>query len=331
MTQKCGYVALLGRPNAGKSTLLNAVVGDKLAVVSRKPQTTRNRILGVALHEEAQILFLDTPGLHKDKGRNLINTVMNRVALQVAAEADLLVYLVDATVGFTEEDGKFLGRVLTASKAPLLILASKADAIDKFKRAASLAALSLSLEKFAEQPEGAELEKRLLQRDPVPLSGKRPEDVAELKEFMAEHLPEGPWLFEEDDLTDRPRAFLCAELIREQLFRQLGQEIPYGTAVKVQKIEFKDNLVVIYATAVVSRESHKGIVVGKGGSRIKEIGAAARQSLEQHFGKKVYLDLGVSVAEGWLDDQRLIAELAHMSEVELPKDLGKDGGEQPSP
>ena len=254
MPQQCGYIALLGRPNAGKSTLLNALVGDKLAVVSKKPQTTRNRILGIAQHEDAQLLFLDTPGLHRNKGQSVINTMMNRVALQVAGEADLLVYLVDIIVGFTAEDARFLSRVLTTTKAPVVI-------------------------------------------EVVWLGG------------------EG--LGADDDLTDRPRYFIGAELIREQIFRQLSQEIPYGTAVKVTAVEFKGDLVVVRATAVVSRASHKPILLGKGGARIKSIGTAARASLENHFDKKVFLELQVAVAEGWTDDQRLIADLANLSEEDL--------------
>lgn len=326
MTQRCGYVALLGRPNAGKSTLLNALVGDKLAVVSRKPQTTRNRILGIAQHEEAQILFLDTPGLHKDRGRNLINTVMNRVALQVASEADLIVYLVDIMAGFSPEDEKFLGRILNSSKAPVLILAAKADAIQKAERASGLAGISLRMEAFFSSEEMAPHVSRLLQPDPVPLSGKRPEDVAELREFMADQLPEGPWLFASDDLTDMPRNFICAELIREQIFRQIGQEIPYGTAVKVLRVEMKPEIVVVEAKVLLSQKSHKPIILGKGGSRIKAIGSAARESLQQHFDQKVYLDLNVGVAEGWIDDQRLIAELANISEDIL---LQADASESP--
>jgi GTP-binding protein Era len=321
MSTTCGYIALLGRPNAGKSTLLNALVGDKLAAISRKPQTTRNRILGVALHEEAQLLFLDTPGLHHDRGRDLINAMMNRVALHAAAEADLLVYLVDTAIGFGEVDAKFLARMLGASKAPLLVLASKADAPLKHERAASLAALSLSLERFFAEPEHAAWAPRYLQAEPLPLSSKRPEDIAAIKEYMASLLPASPWLFPDDDLTDRPRLFICAELIREQIFRQLGQEIPYGTAVKVEGIEFKPGMVVVRATAVVSRKSHKPILLGKGGARIKAIGTSARVSLEKHFDQKVFLDLKVAIAEGWTDDSRLIAELAHMTAPELPPDL----------
>ncbi len=314
MTKRCGYVALLGRPNAGKSTLLNAMIGDKVAVVSRKPQTTRNRILGLAVTEDAQIMFLDTPGLHRSKGRDLINTAMNRVAMQVSHEADIILYMVDITQGFTEQDEKFLARILTQSKAPFIVLASKADALKKPERASALAGISLRLEAFLREEPNTAHTTRLLQPDPIPLSGKRPEEVLELKEYLAELLPEGPWLYPEDDLTDMPRSFIAGELIREQVFRQLGKEIPYSTAVTVDDIKFKNEIVVITATIVVNRASHKGIVVGKGGAQIKAIGSAARESLAKHFGSKVFLDLSVAVSERWTEDPGLLSELAFLSD-----------------
>jgi len=319
MAKHCGYIALLGRPNAGKSTLLNALVGDKLAVVSRKPQTTRNRILGVALEGETQLVFLDTPGLHTSKGKALINATMNHVATTAASDADVLVYLVDAELGFTDGDGAFLSRVLSGSTAPFVVMLSKVDAMKKniVERQRDvleqrLTALFETEAATASQPTWAE---RRIPLDPPVLSAKRPEMVDGFKGFLAAQLPEGEWMFEEDDITDLPQSFLVAELIREQTFRQLGQEIPYGCAVKTSKIEEKPELTAVSATIIVSRKSHKGMVVGKGGARIKEIGTAARVSLERHFGRKVFLDLQVAVEEGWINDQRLIAELAHLADI----------------
>ncbi len=314
MTTRCGYVALLGRPNAGKSTLLNAMIGDKIAVVSRKPQTTRNRILGLTIAGESQIMFLDTPGLHRAKGKDLINTAMNRVAMQVSNEADVIVFMVDITQGFTEQDEKFLSRILAESSAPFILLASKADAIKKHERASSLAGISLRLEAFLRQDSEKAHTSRLLQPDPIPLSGKRPEEVTELKDYLAELLPESPWLYPEDDLTDMPRSFLVAELIREQIFRQLGKEVPYSTAVTVDDLKFKNELVVIQANIVVNRSTHKGIVLGKGGAQIKAIGTAARESLAKHFGSKVFLELSVSVAEKWTEDPGLLSSLAYLTD-----------------
>jgi GTP-binding protein Era len=326
MSKRCGYVALLGRPNAGKSTLLNALVGDKVAVVSRKPQTTRNRILGIALEGDAQVLFLDTPGIHKASGRNLINTTMNKVAMATAADADLILYLVDVAEGWREEDSKFLARILATSNAPFAVIASKIDALKRHDIKDSLEVIGDRIDALLASDE--KLNERYLESAPNTISAKRPEDVAKLRKFMASHLPEGTWLFPEDDLTDMPQSFVCSELIREQLFRQLGQELPYGCAVKVESLQDKGDLVVLHAKILVTRKSHKGMVVGKAGSRIRELGAASRESLERHLGKKVFLDLSVSVAEGWIDDARLIAELAHIQELpDVAVDVGEDIGE----
>ena len=322
MTKRCGYLALLGRPNAGKSTLLNALVGDKIAGVSRKPQTTRNRILGVAHHRETQILVLDTPGLHHAKGRDYLNVAMNKVALATAGDADLLLYLVDGTIGFTDQDAVFLAKALRTSKAPLAIAVSKVDILPKYEMRPRKVQIAEALEAFFEVPENAEYEARLTGRTLFAWSAKRPEDIAEVKEFVAAHLPEGPWLYEEDDLTDRPRQFLVGELIREQLFRQLGDEIPYGAAVQVQRIEMKAEITVVEARILVAREAHKPIVLGKGGARIKEIGSEARASLEKHFESKVFLQLQVGVANAWTSDAKLVAELAQMTEL---GDIGSGG------
>lgn len=314
--QRCGYIAILGRPNAGKSTLINALVGDKVAVVSRKPQTTRNRILGIALSGEAQLLFLDTPGMHHAQGGSLLNSVMNQVAAQTATEADLILYMVDAGRGLTSEDEGFLRKVLTNTPptVPLLVLASKIDTIkgSRPRREALLQVTTAVRDLLAALPS----ERTCLGVQAT--AAKRPDDVQALRELLASHVPEGPWLYNADDLTDRPQAFLCAELIREQVFRQLGQEIPYGTAVRVHAIEpspTKPDLVVVRASILASRRSQKAILVGQGGSRIKSLGAAARTSLERHFQSQVFLDLRVDVAEGWTSDQRLIAELAQISEL----------------
>jgi GTP-binding protein Era len=313
MTTRCGYVALLGRPNAGKSTLLNAFIGDKLAVVSRKPQTTRNRILGIALEGDAQMLFLDTPGIHKSQGTHLINSRMNRVANATAAEADVIVYLADLSIGFGPEDAKNLAQVLNATagaNVPWMTLATKSDKMKRHEFNARLitfeAAVDAALEgKFADRRIGG---------GTWLFSAKNPEQVRELRKYLAGQLPEGVWLFPEDDLTDMPETFLVSELIREQAFRQLGEEIPYGTAVRVERIERKPDMTVVDAILVVNRKSHKPIVIGAGGRQIKELGQAARESLERHFGTKVFLDLNVQIAESWVDDQEMIARFQQLEE-----------------
>lgn len=304
--KKCGYIALVGRPNAGKSTLLNALVGSKLAAVSRKPQTTRNRILGVITEGDTQLVFLDTPGIHKSRG-TLLNSTMNRIAYQTAGEADLLVYLVDIERGWQEEDDKFIQAILAASSARLLVVASQIDKIEKLRVRATIPFIDMALEKYRD---------RLVDEQCETVSAKWPEDVAMLRERLAELLPEGEWLFEADDLTDLSDSFVCSELIREQIFRQLGKEVPYGVAVKIAAMERKSELTVINASIVVERQSHKAIVLGKAGARIKQIGMQSRISLEKHLGHKVFLDLVVNIASGWTDDQRLIAELAHLQNLD---------------
>lgn len=315
MTTRCGYIALLGRPNAGKSTLLNALIGDKLAVVSRKPQTTRNRILGIALHRGAQMLFLDTPGIHKGQ-KHLINSAMNRVAYGAASEGEVLLYLVDVERGFQEEDHVFLARALSLSSAPCLVILSRIDAIKQTEVDRQVRATELALADFSQRPDNTAYKSRFVSQRPWLLSAKRPESVKALKDELIKFLPESPWLFPEDDLTDMPRSFLCGELIREQVFRQIGQEIPYSCAVRVEGLEFKPHIVVVHASVVVSRSAHKPIILGKGGGRIKAIGEAARASLEAHFDQKVFLDLSVRVTEGWHDDQKLMAELANLRDLD---------------
>lgn len=349
--RRCGYIALMGRPNAGKSTLLNALVGAKLAVVSRKPQTTRNRILGLANEGETQLIFLDTPGLHHARKGSFLNLAMNRAAREAGREADRIAYLVDATRGLGTEDEKYLKALLAHQPENLIVLATKIDLLKKpdLRQAVEtiqsrLTALTealaaeneLASKDAGHEAPGASSEPMRPKTTPsaasvpkvIAISAKRPDEVQALRHFLAQDLPEGPWMFASDDLTDMPNAFVCAELIREQTFRQLGDEVPYGTAVKLTAMDVKPELTVIRATLLVERDSHKGIVLGKGGSRIKQIGTEARMSLEKHLGRKVFLDLGVRVAEGWTDNERLVAELAHLGaegikldDFDTPQDL----------
>ncbi len=307
---RCGYVALLGQPNAGKSTLFNSLVGHKLAGVSRKRQTTRNRVLGVLTQGDAQVLFLDTPGLHRSAAHGEINRMMNREAIAAAEGADVLCYLIDPFRGWDDMDGQLLGQLLSKSDKPILILATKTDRFHGKKVDHALDALGAALEQFM-QTRGENPDR--LQTQAV--SAKRPAELVALRERLQSMMPIGPWLFEEDALTDRPETFVCAELIREQLFRRLSDELPYGAAVVVEKIEDQPKLVKIDARIVVARASHKGMVLGKSGAAIKGIGAAAREALERHFDKKVYLALHVVVAENWTDDRQLIAELTTLQDI----------------
>lgn len=315
MSKKCGYIALLGRPNAGKSTLMNALVGDKVAVVSRKPQTTRNRILGVAMQGDTQILVLDTPGIHNDRGLGMLNETMNRVAMRVATEGDLIIYLIDPKPGFTDEDQVFFTKILAATTAPFLLVMTKGDAQKAGDIATARGKVGRQLEEFFGNSGHPEWEERCHSDHVLEVSAKRPEEVKKLKAYIADAMPEGPWLFPEDDLTDMPRLFIVGELIREQIFRQLAQEIPYATAVKVTEVTMKPEIVMIRANIMVERKSQRGIVVGEGGRQIKAIGTFARMALEKHFGKKVFLDLEVGVAEGWTSDLKMMQELTHLGET----------------
>ncbi len=311
--QKCGYVVLLGRPNAGKSTLLNACVGFKLASVSKKPQTTRNRILGITHRIDSQVIFIDTPGLHRAKGMPRIHAAMNQASWNAASEADIVCYLIDIKQGFHSEDKFLLEKFLKRFEGQLIFLGSKSDKIKKkiaeqqFAEAeAQIKALGSDLDEKAQ--------KILVNSSFHLISAKRPDDIDQLTDLLAQNLPQGPWLFAADDLTDQPENFIVAEMIREQLFRQLGKEIPYGTGVVIDGIDRKDNKVEVMATIFVNKASHKSMVIGKGGSRIKEIGIEARKSLETFYDLKVFLDLHVNVQENWIDRPDMIASIQRLEE-----------------
>lgn len=315
MSKNCGYVALLGRPNAGKSTLLNALLGTKLAVVSNKPQTTRNKILGVCSEGNSQALLLDTPGIHKSEGLPKMNQVMNKVAWSVLKDADLVCYLIDVTHGWHEEDTLWLDGILKKFEKKLLVLATKTD---KVKIEEVEHGRQNIVNRFQDLVEGvkstSELKCQLLGEVPQLVSSKRPEEVASLRNFILSQMPEGEWLFGEDDLTDRSQRFVCAEIIREQIFRQLGQELPYKIAVVIDIFEHKNNVINISATIVVDRDSQKGIVIGKKGSRLKSIGTDARISLERHLEKKVFLELFVKVKSGWTENLNMLSEYADLQD-----------------
>jgi GTP-binding protein Era len=306
-SQRCGYVALLGQPNAGKSTLLNAMVGQKLAGVSGKPQTTRNRILGISLQQNAQILFLDTPGIHRTTRKVKLNSMMNREAWSVIQDADVVLYLVDGLQGWTASDADFLGNVLRATNKPVRVLLTK---VDRRKKAIMLEQAAKVRDHLVELAAGQK--GQLLDLEPVLFSAKDPHYLKALGDLLQSMLPVEPWLFPESELTDRPQRFVVAELIREKIFRSLGEELPYQCAVKVESLEFKPQLVHCVALIVVGRASHKGMVIGRGGAKIKEIGQAARESLEQHLEQKVFLDLQVAVEENWVDNEALIAEYSSL-------------------
>lgn len=311
MTKRCGYIAIMGRPNAGKSSLLNTLVGQKLAGVSTKPQTTRNRILGIRLEGETQLLFLDTPGIHRAQRRLALNSMMNREAWAVLADADAVLYLVDAETVEHPQNYEFLKGILRDYAGPVYVCLNKCDKMRKDELFPKSLALETMLIEMRESL-GDKLKAEIQGQKPWNISAKRRDSLDGLLAAVVGRMPEGDWLFPADDLTDRPQRFVVGELIREQAFRCLGAELPYHLAVRVQSVEFEQGLVHIDADLIVGREQHKAIVVGKGGSKVKEIGTKARVSLELHFSSKVYLELQVVVDEGWADDPISVADYSEL-------------------
>lgn len=299
---KSGVIALVGRPNAGKSTLLNRLVGQKLAIVSDKPQTTRNRIVGVANYpkkadgstgEQAtgQIAFLDTPGIHKPLHR--LNVRMVDAAVDTFSEVDLIAVVIDASEPSGGGD-RFLLDLVKRSKTPRILVLNKVDLVQK-------EALLPRLLEF--EPEGFD--------ELVPVSARSGDNVDRLEEVFLSKMPEGEPIYPDDYLTDQPEKFFVAELVREQVLQQTRDELPFSTAVAVDKFEEPNEkgLMRFYCTILVDRESQKPIIVGKAGSMIKSIGTAARKELEAFFDAKVFLDLHVKVKESWRDDERLLDSL----------------------
>lgn len=290
---RCGRVVLIGRPNVGKSTLLNALIGARLSIVSAKPQTTRHRIVGIATRDDAQIVFIDTPGLHRSGGRAL-NRHINRVARQAPEDADLIVHVVDARRWNEEDDAVW--QLIAAHAAPKLLVLNKVDLIEDKARLLPLAAELTRERDYA----GVHF-----------VCARRQQGLAALLDDIASRLPEGPAAFEEDELTDRSERFLAAELVREQLMVQLSAELPYATTVEIERFEEDGAMARIAAAIWVEREGQKAIVVGKAGERLKAIGTAARIRMEKLFGRKVFLQLWVKVRENWSDDEAALKRLGH--------------------
>lgn len=307
---QCGFIALIGRPNVGKSTLLNTLVGEKLAIVTPKPQTTRTRLMGVKTLPQAQLIFVDTPGIHSHTG-SLLNRHMVELALGAAQETDMVLFLVDAQRGIVDVDEKIAAR-LSALPTPVIGVVNKIDLV-------SPPALLPVLERLAGL---------LPDREIVPVSALRDSNTAELLSTLIQPLPVGPALYPSDELTDQSERVLAQEMIREQLFFHTQQEIPYATAAVVEeftertdrslKVDDDDHLskkrsssslLVIRAAIHVERASQKVIVIGKGGSRLKTIGQAARRRMEAFFGGKVFLELFVKVSKGWTNRPGMLQEL----------------------
>jgi GTP-binding protein Era len=290
---KAGFVSFIGRPNAGKSTLLNRLVGTKLAIVSDKPQTTRTRILGVKNYPDAQVVFLDTPGIHRPLHR--MNVRMMHTAVDAMREVDVLGVVVDAAEP-TGKGDRFVIDLIKDVKAPIVLILNKIDLIKKTR-------LLPILERYAKEDRFAEM---------VPISASTGDNVDRLERLLIDRLPEGEALYPADYLTDQPERFLAAEIVREKLLQFTHAEIPFSSAVVIDRFEEPaggTGILRLYCTIVVDRESQKPIVVGRAGDMIKKIGTAAREELERFFSTKVYLDLHVRVKSEWREDDRVLSQI----------------------
>jgi GTPase len=283
-SQRCGLVAIVGRPNVGKSTLLNALVGQKISITSNKAQTTRHRITGIRTQGAAQFVFVDTPGFQM-KHSAALNRTLNRTVLSSLSDVDVVLFVVEAG-RFGLPDAKVLA--LLPEGKPALLVANKLDTLTRRQDVLPW------LKQMQERHAFAEF---------VPMSATREADVARLLGIVEPYLPEQPWLYEEDALTDRSERFMAGEMIREKLFRLTGDELPYSCTVVIDKFEEEGELRRIAASIVVERDAHKGMVIGDGGERLKRIGSEARQELERLWGGKVFLELWVKVRSGWADDE----------------------------
>jgi GTP-binding protein Era len=289
---RSGTVAIVGRPNVGKSTLLNHLVGAHVAITSRKAQTTRHRLLGIRTDENAQFQFVDTPG-YQTQHSNALNRSMNRTVGQVASEVDVVVFVIEAN-GWDERDLPVLG--LIPAGVPAILALNKVDKVaDKGKIAVTLTE-SLKKRDFAAL---------------VPVSASKGTQLKALLGEIRKYLPEGEAAYEADEITDRPERFLAAELVRERIFRLLGDELPYVIAVDVEKFEMDRDLRRISATIYVDRPSHKGIVIGEKGATLKRIGTEARHAMQELFGSRVHLELWVKVKGGWADSEAALRQLGY--------------------
>ena len=282
--QRCGLVAIVGRPNVGKSTLLNALVGQKISITSNKAQTTRHRITGIRTQGVSQFVFVDTPGFQM-KHSAALNRTLNRTVLSSLGDVDVVLFVCEA-VRFGMPDAKVLA--LLPEGKPALLVANKLDTLQRRNDVLPWLKTMQERHAFAEF---------------VPMSATRVADVQRLLGIVEPYLPEQPWLYEEDALTDRSERFMASEMIREKLFRLTGDELPYNCTVVIDKFEEEGNLRRIAASIVVERDAHKGMVIGDGGERLKRIGSEARQELEHLWEAKVFLELWVKVRSGWADDE----------------------------
>ncbi len=288
---KCGYVALIGRPNVGKSTLMNHMLGQKISITSRKPQTTRHRILGINTTEQGQVIYMDTPGMHQDE-KKALNRYLNKTADTTLLGVDVVVWLIDG-LSFHEYD-EVIFKKLERAGLPVILVVNKVDKVKD--RDAVLAFFD-------------EARKRFPFQQMIPVSALKAINLDKLEQAIMELLPEGGLIYPEDQITDRPERFLAAEIIREKLTRRLGDELPYAITVEIERYEEQANITKIYAIIWVERDSQKNIVIGKQGELLKKVGTDARADIEKLIGQKVYLQLWTKVKKGWSNNERSLQSL----------------------
>jgi GTP-binding protein Era len=294
---RSGYVAIIGRPNVGKSTLINRILGQKLCITSRRPQTTRHRILGIKTSELGQFIYVDTPGIHSD-GKRAMNRYMNRAAAASVEDVDVVVFVIEG-MKWTEEDERVLQKLKETSKPVILVM----NKIDKLEDKATLF------------PQVEKLATLFKFTDIVPLSARKGINLESLEESIYKLMPEGEMIFDEDQLTDRSSRFLAAEMVREKLFRHLGQELPYSLTVDIEQFEDDNGMYRISAVIYVERSGQKSIVIGKKGELLKQVGKDAREDMEKLFDCKVFLQLWVKVREGWSDNERMLRNLGYNDDL----------------
>ncbi len=293
MTSYCGYIALVGRPNVGKSTLLNRILQQKLSITSRKPQTTRHSILGIQTEGEYQFVYVDTPGIHQSN-KKTINRMMNKTAISVLRDVDAIAFLVDGT--HWKDEDEYVLSLIQKTNIPCFLVVNKVDKI------ADKAELLPWLQKMGERHSFKAI---------IPLSARTGAQVDVLERELKVLLPEGPHLFADDQFTDRPIKFLCAELLREKIFRLCGQELPYSTSVEIESFKEEESLITIHGLIWVDKDNHKRMIIGDKGSKLKEIASSARVDMEHLLGKKVFLQCWCKVKSGWSDDERILKQFGY--------------------
>lgn len=291
-----GFVAIVGRPNVGKSTLMNRILGQKISITSRKPQTTRHRILGIKTDEQSQAIYVDTPGLHLN-AKKAMNRFMNKAVTSTFDDVNLILFVIEAGQ-WTDEDEHVLQRLKTV-RVPVMLVVNKIDQLDE------KGALLPLMQSLAEKMSFVEI---------VPLSAQNGSNVEELERTVVRYLPEAEAIYPADQITDRSERFLAAEIVREKLMRELGQELPYAVTVEIEQFKEEEGLLRISALIWVERDSQKRIVIGKKGEQLKEVGRQARIDMEKLFDNKVFLQLWVKVKEGWSDNERLLNSLGYREE-----------------